>query len=56
MLVPTEREEVVKVATPLPFKLTFAARVVPPSVKVAVPVGVPVLGATADTVAVNVTT
>ena len=44
----------VKVAWPLAM-VTLAASVVAPSVKVTVPVGVPVAGATAATVAVNVT-
>ena len=44
----------VKVACP-EVMVTLAASVVAPSVKVTVPVGVPVAGATAATVAVNVT-
>jgi hypothetical protein len=47
---------VVKVAAPLAFSVTGPApRVVVPSRKVTVPVGVPVAGATAATVAVKVT-
>jgi hypothetical protein len=45
---------VVKVACP-EVMVTLAASVVAPSVKVTVPVGVPVAGATAATMAVNVT-
>ena len=51
---PTEREEVVNVAFADPFSVTPEARVVAPSVKVAVPVGVPEY--VEVTVAVNVTT
>ena len=53
--VATESEEVVKVACP-EVMATVAARVVEPSVKVTVPVGVPAPGATALTVAVKVIT
>ena len=44
-----------KVAWAEPFKATVAARVVAPSLKVTVPVGVPLPGEAAVTVAVNVT-
>jgi hypothetical protein len=53
--VATLKEDVVKVAWPLAM-VTLAARVVAPSVKVTVPVGVPAPGATAATVAMKVTT
>ena len=52
--VATLKEDVVKVAWPLAM-VTLAARVVAPSVKVTVPLGVPAPGATAATVAVKVT-
>ena len=52
--VPTARALVVSVATPEPFKVPVP-RLVAPSRKVTVPVGVPVPGATAVTVAVKVT-
>jgi hypothetical protein len=50
----TESEDVVKVATPEPFRATTPS-VVAPSVNVTLPVGIPVLGALAETAAVNVT-
>jgi hypothetical protein len=52
--VPTERDDVVNVALADPFKVTPDARVVAPSMKVAVPVGVPEY--VEVTVAVNVIT
>jgi hypothetical protein len=53
---PGERAVVDNVATPLAFSVTGPVpRVVVPSRKVTVPVGVPVAGATAVTVAVKVT-
>ena len=52
----TLKADVVNVACPEPFKATLAAKVVAPSVKLTVPVGVPAPGAVAATVAVNVTT
>jgi hypothetical protein len=51
----TLRAEVVNVACAEPFSATPEARVVAPSVKVTVPVGVPAPGAVAATVAVKVT-
>ena len=51
---PRARAEVVNVAWAA-VMVTLAASVVAPSVKVTVPVGVPVPGATATTVAVKVT-
>jgi hypothetical protein len=51
---PVVSVEVVKVAWP-DAMVTLAARVVAPSVKVTVPLGVPVPGATAAAVAVKVT-
>ena len=50
----TDRVEVVKVAVPLAFNVP-APRVEPPFLKVTVPVGTPLPGAVAVTVAVNVT-
>ncbi len=50
----TESDEVLKVATPDPFKVPVPS-VAAPSLKVTVPVGVPEPGATAATVAMNVT-
>ena len=52
----TLKADVVNVACAEPFKATLAAKVVAPSVKLTVPVGVPAPGAVAATVAVNVTT
>src|ERR1700683_1825264 len=52
--VPTEREEMLKLATPEPFSVAVPSTVVPSS-KVTVPVGVPEPGALAVTVVVNVT-
>jgi len=52
--VPAASDDVVNVATPDPFSVPVP-RVVPLSLKVTVPVGTPVLGAFAVTVAVNVT-
>src|SRR5580658_2184914 len=52
--VPTEREDVLKVATPEPFSVAVPRTVVPSS-NVTVPVGVPEPGALAVTVVVNVT-
>ena len=51
---PAAREGVLKVATPLPFKVPVP-RVVAPFLKVTVPLAVPAPGETALTVAVNVT-
>jgi hypothetical protein len=51
---PTASAAVLNVATPLPFSVPVP-RLVAPSRNVTVPVGVPVPGATAVTVAVNVT-
>jgi hypothetical protein len=53
---PRESVVILNVATPLAFNVTGPVpRVVVPSRKVTVPVGVPVAGATAVTVAVKVT-
>jgi hypothetical protein len=52
---PTVSEEIPIIACPEPFKVTPEARVVAPSVKVTVPVGVPEPGEAALTVAVKVT-
>jgi hypothetical protein len=52
--VPTESGDVVNVADP-PVKVTGAPRFTPPSVNCTLPVAVPDPGATAETVAVNVT-
>src|SRR5260370_37430286 len=51
---PTARAEVVNVALPLPFSVPVPS-VVEPSLKVTVPVGTPLAGGVAVTVAVNVT-
>ncbi len=51
---PPDKDEVVNVAKPL-LKVTGEPRLVPPSLNCTLPVGVPEPGATADTVAVNVT-
>src|ERR1700688_3628834 len=53
--VPGVREDVVKLACPLPSKATPLARIVAPSKKLTVPVGIPVAGATACTNAFRVT-
>src|SRR5262245_54540211 len=52
--VATESDDVVNVACPEAMA-TFVAKVLAPSVNVTVPVGVPVAGGTAATVAVKVT-
>jgi hypothetical protein len=52
--VPGIREDVVKLAFPLPFKATPVARIAAPSRKLTVPVGIPNAGATACTDAVRV--
>ena len=51
---PTAKEDVLKVATPLPFKVPVPS-VVEPSLKVTVPVAVPAPGPVVATVAVKVT-
>ena len=52
--VPTERDAVLRLATPEPFSVAVPSTVVPSS-KVTVPVGVPEPGALAVTVVVKVT-
>ncbi len=51
---PTVNDEVARVAVPL-VNVAAAPKLVPPSLNCTVPLGVPAPGATAETVAVNVT-